>query len=749
MEDLSQTYQAIKELLHPKALKEKDLMSHENPINLKADKSYPITLDEVTFSFGLGAAMEVELFNDENDVDDNAFLSCKETPIVLNTATDAYLKYTNMVSAKANQQVTLSEIGFDMDLSAAGSARSVYYKKHANGQLVRDAFVEDLKHFRTIFKWEDVEGLEENNGLGFLASGSLSCNLKMSWSNILATGITTLSSKLPLPVTLDISLVPSLTASFNVSVTDDFAYLLKKQANNQFLVSITKKKSSSVGVGLGASIGVKFADPDELGKQVGALCDKIVQSVLGNTITEINTAVQNFKQGKKSPIVEKLFTLFHLDKLPQPIDLLTPALKQLEQDIVNAITKLATESVSFSVSYQYNRIKAETELLSGVIASSDLKKYHDDLLRFKTGKLLDAVRSAAIPFSLKSYLNETVLTITRSWGLGLTLFDFTILTGKDYKESKDTIQTDLNRTKSKILLDRTEGYKWKLLKGSGSWMGQVSAAMPEFSPVSTLDKFGFTWLFNTVLKDPNMGEKDLRGYLDSASLWGAVNTGDVDALVRKYDALKGKEVIVEEKLLFPDAVLRVLLQAIAADGWGPANKKQLSRAMAGSMTFLPEFSLRANPQVRQEVYASLWANYLDDPGGEPSDYAALAGSEIQGMDDADHLAEFEGRPENWTFGDSFAGVIRSNPDLQGYLKSFIMGIVGLQGKIQSQANYTQFDRAYSDITGYMKYPFGFTAAGRFLLLCAVDANLAKDVKKVLTLSYGPENSRTVVTCSVV
>jgi hypothetical protein len=749
MEDLSQTFHAIKELLHPKALREKDLMSHENPINLKAEKSFPIALDDVTFSFGLGAAMQVELFNDEDDADDNAFLATKDCPIVLNTATDAYLKYTSMVSAKANQQVTLANIGFDLDLSAAGSAKAVYYKKHANSQLVRDAFAEDLKHFKTIFKFEDVESLEENNGLGFIANGSLSCNLKVSWSNILSTGISTLSSQLPLPVTLDISLVPSLTASFNLSVTDDFAYLLKKQANNQYLISITKKKSNSIGISAGATIGVKFADPDELGKQVGALCDKIIQSVLGNTIMEINTAVTNFKQGKKSPIIEKLFNLFHLDKLPQPIDLLTPKLKQLEQDISNAVTKLATESVSFSFSYQYNRIKEETELLSGVITGSDLKKYHGDLLRFKTGKLLDAIRNATIPFTLNSYLNEKVLTITKSWGLGLTLFDITILTSKNYKELKDTVQTDLSRTRSKVLLDRTEGYKWKLMKGSGSWMGQLSAAMPDLAPGATLDKFGFTWLFNTVLKDPKVSEQDLRGYLDSAVLWGAVNAGDVDALVQKYGDLKGKEVVVEGKLLFPDTVMRALLQQIAADGWGAANKKQLARALGAAMTFLPEFQSRVNPQVRQEVYAPLWADYLDNPKQTPDEYAALAESEIEGMGDPDHLAEFEAKPENWIFGNTFAGVIQSNPDLQDYLKSFITGIVELQSRIQGQANYTLFDHAYSQITGYLKYPFGYVAAGRFLLLYAMDLNLTKDIKKVLTLSYGPEKNRTVINCSVV
>ncbi|HXO73776.1 MAG TPA: hypothetical protein VN824_01075, partial [Puia sp.] len=523
MEDLSQTYHAIKELLHPKALKEKDLMSHDNPISLKAEKSFPVTLPEVTFSFGAGAAMEVALFNDEDDKDDNAFIATRDAAIVLNTASDAYLKYTSIVSAKANEQVTLADIGFNLNLSASGCAKAIYYRRHANTQLVREAFAADLKHFLTIFKFDDVAGLEVNDGLGFVVNGTLSCDVKVSWSNILSTGISAVSNLLPLPITLDISILPSVTAEFTVTVTDDFAYLLKKQTADQYLVSITKKKSTAAKAALGATVGVQFSDPTAMGQQVAAICDKVIQSLLGNTLIEINTAIESYLKGEHSAIVDKLLSLFQLDKLPQPIDLLNNKLKQLEQDAAATITRLATESISFSFSWQYSRIEEDKELLSVLIAGSDLKNYHSDLLRFKTGKLIGALRNATIPFTLISYLNQKVLTISRSWGFGLTVFDFTVLTSKDYEESKNTIQTDLKGTSSKIQMDRTKGYKWQLIKGAGSWMGQFSAATPDFLPVCTLDKFGYTLSYNTLLKDPNVKEDDLRGYLAGGVTWGAIN----------------------------------------------------------------------------------------------------------------------------------------------------------------------------------------------------------------------------------
>lgn len=748
MEDLTQVFHAIKELLHPKALKEKDLMTLDKPLSLKADKSYPLTLDDVTFSFGAGAAMDVWLFNDENDSDENAFLGAKDMPIVFNTASEAYLKYANTVTAKANQQVTLADIGFDMNLSASGSAKSLYYKKHPNGKLVRDAFMEDLKHFKTIFKWEDVESLEENNGLGFLVSGNLSCNIKVSWSNIWATGINTLSSKLPLPVTLDISLTPSLTASFSVSLADDFAYLLKKQAGGQYLISICKKKSSNATASLGASIGVKFADADEMGKQVGALCDKVIQSVLGNTISDINTAVQNFKQGKKAPIVDKLFKLFKLDQMPAPIDLLTPQLKALEKDISDAITKLATESVSLSLTYQYSRIEESKELLSVVVAGNDLKKYHSDLLRFKMGGLLNDVRNEKVPCTLVSYLNQKVLTISKSWGLGLTVFNINIFNSKTYNQDKDTILADL-KGNQKISLDRISGYKWGLLKANGGYTVQLSAAMPDYSAVTSIDGFAFTYLLNTVLKDTNMNEKDFRSYLDRGVLWGAVNTADVDKLVDKYKEVIGKSVLVEAKLVFPPTVMRALMAQLAADGWGSNSKKQLAKAMGAAMNYLAEFSLRANPQVRSDTYAPLWASYLDNPELTPEECAAMAEEELQGLNDPEHLGEFEARRENWVFDNYFAGVVQSCPTLQDVFVDFFTGMVDLQGRINARARWADFNDSYKKMIGFQQYPFAVQAMGRLLLAYANDLNVVKDVKKVLTLTYGPEKTPTVVNCSVV
>ena len=99
MEDLTQVLTPVKELLLVKPLKDKDLMAKENPIVLKADKSYPLTLTDVVFTFGAGAEVDIMLFNDEDDKDPDSLLSTNNTPLTFNTANEAFLKYTNAISA--------------------------------------------------------------------------------------------------------------------------------------------------------------------------------------------------------------------------------------------------------------------------------------------------------------------------------------------------------------------------------------------------------------------------------------------------------------------------------------------------------------------------------------------------------------------------------------------------------------------------------------------------------------------------
>src|SRR5688572_46663 len=125
MEKLEKIFKPAGELLTDKSLKDKDLMVA--PVEVKAGESYGIDQGEVTFSIGAQATLTTQLFNDENDRDENEFISADADSLIsFKPATQAYLKYQAAVLAKANASASLKSIGFDFE--SAGNVKATYYK---------------------------------------------------------------------------------------------------------------------------------------------------------------------------------------------------------------------------------------------------------------------------------------------------------------------------------------------------------------------------------------------------------------------------------------------------------------------------------------------------------------------------------------------------------------------------------------------------------------------------------------------
>ena len=755
MEDLTEVFKPVKDLLLDLPLKDKDLMTTENPVSLHAGKTWPITLSDLTLSFGADARAEVLLFNDAADKDPDNFLGLSDTPIICNTEKNACLKYSNAVTVSAKGQGSLAAIGFSADLSATGNVRTLFYRQHNNNQKIREAFLEDITHYKTIFNFADIEALAAGDALAFLVNGNLNCSLKVSWSNIFSQSLQSLTSELPFPLTLDLNLSPALTAAFDVSVTDDFAYFITKQPDGRCLVSINKKKNTSRSASAGASIGVGFAKPDELTGQVNAIYGKLVQSLFGHALEEIDAAIAAIKEAvadaAQQTLISKLLNIFKLQDLPASIDTLADKFKKMQQEVPANLKKIAQANITLSFTYQYRRIEENKELLSGIIAVSDLKNFHGDLLRFRPARMLDAIRAGSIPFQLNSYLSEKTLTISRSWGLGLRVLDLSLL-GQDYVESKWVVATNISGARQ-VTIDKTAGYKWEMGKSNGSWMGEWVAAMPAFSQAPALNEFHYSLVLNTVLHDPAIDSTDLRDYLDFALLWGAIRQEDIQTLVTKYTSppasLIGKEGLVETRLSFPETVLPILIARISDNKWNTLNQDYLCRALGAAMSYLPDHSLRAGPGVREKTYAGLWKDFLNDHQQDIADYAANAAAAIGDGADPDHLAAFEADQANWTFGDSFAGVIRSNPNLYETFRDLIRGLGDWQTGIVGHAPYTTFNDVLTNICGVFSQRFYLRTLGYFLLLHATGAGIEKDIKKTCTITIGTGDTAQAINFSVI
>jgi hypothetical protein len=570
MEDLSQIFAAVQSLASTKQLKDVTLMTggdnDPNPIKLSAQKKLPITLPDVTFNIDASAELDIMLFNEATDTDPDNVIGAKDAIIVPNTSTDAYLKYAANVtlSATADINIPISSIGFNEKLSVKGNAAAAYYKRHNNGDALNQSFLSDIAAIHTIFKTNDIATLPEGDAVTFLVNGSLNSDLKISWSNLFSQSVSALTEFLPGGVTLDLNLAPSVTAEFLVKVDDAFALVIKKIAGGKCLLSVKKTKSVDTQFTLDAGISVSFKDSAAATAALTDIYNKIIQSVFGTSIDYVNKALKAVKDEiadvTQKALVNKLIALFKLEGVPDAVNKVIDKVNAIQQTVPNAIKKIATATAKLNFSYEYQRIDQKTELLSANMATADLLKYHDDLLRFNTTQLLSDMRAGSVPYQLNKYLNQHSLTITHTWGFGFTVFNFSLLS-----QTVNEVKNVINENFEGLVQVSTEGtaqYKWTLGKGSGSWMCQITGQMPAFGQ-STLDQFQFTFLLNATLKDNNLNKDDLESYLDFGVVWNAIQPGDLANLSAKYSGpstIIHQPALVENKLTFSPEITKALIQ---------------------------------------------------------------------------------------------------------------------------------------------------------------------------------------------
>lgn len=753
MEDLQSVFAQTGELLSDKKLNDKSLLVQ--PVQVAAGKAYPVNAGGVTFSIGANSNLSVQLFNDEEDIDSDGFLSTKDADINFNTETDAYLKYAIIVNAKANAQgQSTSDIGFNFSVSADLLLKSLFYKKHSNTDTIQDDFLYDASHFKTIFRFEDVEQLELNDALCFKATTQLSSNISISWSNILSQSLSLLAKKLPTPVTLDIQLSPSFSATFNLNVTDDFNYFIKKISADTCLVKISKAKNTKAGLAAGFAISAGFADPAKSAEQLNILFDAVAKSLTGynradaeNAIDKVQNAANALTDTEKQ-VIDTLAGIFKLNAVTGLPGKIAAAWQALKEDITKTIEVIATAHIEASFTYEYSLIKENKEFLSVNIPTAALHTYHSGLLRFNTNDIINAIRNNAQGIQLNAYLNQKTVDIKRTWGFGLKIFGVQLL-GKDFSNYNVATRSDINGN-SQVVADYSKGYNWQLGKGKGTWMGEFMCHMPTYSKftTATLNEFDYALQLTTALTDPHISGKDFREYLDTAVLTGAIQQDDTDKLFHQYiDTIADKPVTVQTQVIFNENVFHRIVLQLGNNGWNNDTITRFAAALAAAMKFMPEYSLRSTVQKRISTYTNLWKNFItgnlsDDPG----EVSAIVSATIENMHDHDHLAAFEG--SGWsTSNDTFSGIVHIHPGLTDAVRSFIKGISNLAEGIIAGKNYDtkKFNKdIYNNISPLFTQSIYVRALSYFLVQYAAGAGLQDEVVKVFTITYGSGGDEQVI-----
>jgi hypothetical protein len=756
MEKLDEILKPVGELLTDKQLKDKDLMV--DPVAINPEKSYPIDQGDVTFSIGAQALVSAQLFNDEEDKDDEEFLSSKPSSyITFNPASEAYLKYQIGVLPKANGQGSIHDIGFELELS--GAVKATYYKAHKNTEKIREAFLADATKFLTIFKWEDVQKLGVSDALSFNVGGKLSAGLKVSWSNIFSQSLSSLTSTLPQPLTLDVNLSPELTASFDVTITDEFSYFIKRTKADQLFVAVSKIKNSKTIGSLGASIGVAFSKPDEVEKQLNALTDELINAIVKKSGSSVEKAIDAVKNGGgtavQKAVIDEVAELLGLTGVSDLITKLEERWKKLKDDLKVNIKKIAEVNIELSLTYQYERIKEGKELLSINIPDAALKKYHPKLLRFKLNDLLtDLGKESVAGAELVSYVNQNSLVIKKTWGLGLKIFGSTFLQGQDFNIKEENTRIDLKKHKQ-INQSRSVGYSWQWFGSSGKWLTEISASMKNFSmaPDPQLAEVDFAWYLNMIMQDRNVKkESELRAYFDLGVLWGAIQQHDVNALVEKYfPVLKKKKVLFESKLILSELATRTVIQQAGFHQFDKTNQELMARSLAAAMIYFEGSPIRMDVKAREEAYAPLWSYYLEHPHESPRSLANAAYNHLRKQPNVD--SALLAREKDAGFNNQgiwFADVVYLNAPYNA-IDLLVKGLADLSTKITANAPLSDnFLSAANKFNAVSSQSYYVKTLGSFFSRYASQNNmLKKEVQRIFTMTYEEDEKEQVINLSVI
>jgi hypothetical protein len=754
MENFSDLFELTEELRSDKQLNEKDLLV--DPVEIPAKKSHPIDAGDLTFSVGAAATASVQLFNDENDKDADELLALKDGVLSFNPKKEAILKYRMTVGAKANASVSREDLGFEFD--ADTELISACYRNHKPTDIIKASVAQDLLQFPTIFKWRDVETLSAGDALSFLMTGKLTASLKVSWSNIFSQSLSGITSFLPVPVTLDLNLTPSFSASFAVEVKDSFCYVIRRVDEDRCFVAISKSKSSRKTGALGVSVGIKFADEKEADKQLAGLVDQILQAIFKKSTAEIDAAVKAVQSGstksKEVNTVSEVAALLEVAGLPNYIDVLAEKYDALKKKLASVIKTIAMVNAELSFAYEYERIREGKEILSLTLPVKSLKKYHPGLLKFKNAAILEDLRAEKIAgVESINYLNQSRLEIKKTWGFGLKVFDTTVLNSRDFDHQEDQVRTNFEGRKL-ISLKRSTGYNWKLGKAGGKWLGECSTGMKTFSAgrEPLMSEMDTKLYLHAAIQDPKSKGNDFEEYLDLGVLWQAVRQTDVASFADKYKpTLKRESALYESKLVFSELATLTVLTQCGQNGFNKTNQRLMAKALAAAMPYWNVSPARMEVATREKIYESLWLDYLTNPQQSTRELAIKAHGVLSRMDGLGSLPNLERQGGLSNAGMVFADVVFLHPNLYQDVLSFFKGAAIISNAMVSNAPLSDhFHQAYKSMKPIFTQSLYVRAIGH-LLLAYVNANplLAREVSRVFTVTFGAGEEEQVINFAII
>ncbi|XLS29473.1 hypothetical protein ACJD0Z_01315 [Flavobacteriaceae bacterium M23B6Z8] len=718
-----------------------------------------------------------QLFNEPGDKDDDGILgdTTNTTSVLKFNANNPVLKHALFFGVTAGASGNLK--GVDFGIETGATLRTVAYFKHSKDEKVKDALLSDLKGMSFGYFLPQVKKLKVGEALAVVTNASLGLSLSFETTDVVSAGLNGLTEFIESSesIALDIDLGAEIGVNF--SLKGNYELIFSKVSGTRYGLYVKSAVASETKASAAFGASAAFNNPKAVSDYLEKQLDKLLEAVTTLDGEELGDLEKKLKDASSNNLGvidleenEQKIVNFLIDrlKLKDELDKVTGLLNKIgaiRGEVKTKIAEAAKSKIEAGFNYEYSRISSTDILLEAEMDESILTKTHENLILFNTTPFIDLATKSTNKnkISVKEYLKEKSLSISRAWGISLGIGKYKF-GSKDTTEIERKIQeTIINQEKvEKVAFDGIRKYEESGdLGGFGNdyWVA-FNASMDEFRKNPTVADFDFGFTFFLEHREGKLRRSEKKKFIqimDMAVLWNILNDEEVDDRAEELWSIlnrknKSEDITFTFKLDFSSEAF----DSLKAD-WAnlltsqpDRNLRLLSQAFGKAMPYDADFKYRKDRQLRGQAYGELWNYYFRNEGfnGLP-DRAGFAAysqkAEAYFKSREFDLARIEGKYDSPNqAGDNkwFGGIIRINNPAKN-IKSFMNGLKSLLFAIQSKdPKYDKVvKRAFEEMQKGWAFKFCIKALGVYFIDMARIKGIANTIESQLEITYTDKDGK--------
>ncbi len=625
----------------------------------------------------------------------------------------------------------------------------LFASQHPKNALLKDCVLKDLSAFPVMYNQLDLEQIQKGQVIGLTLDRGAELGMEFSWSNIISRSISGLTGLGVDPKTISLDIKPSLFVNFKYALDDSLLLLARKSKGDLIEFAVTKANQKQADINAGVKVNLKLSDNKVFQELLDDTGDQLIEAMLDTKLQHLDALLNDATQTKENlkthswyPILEKLMDLDNLE-IPD----IRGKLETVKSDIIKKIQTAISRNTELAIRYEYRKTETQNEVLHFDLPLNKIQHYHPSLMNFKLSEIIENFRDENLPQILfHQYLNQKTLTVKRSLGLGLTLFDKNLFNVRGKENTKQSITENLEGHQS-IHYQVGSGYEGNLGNWSSKWYSEITLDMDGFSKAPSFQEADISQYLSQSSGIKIKKLEDLQILLDTGVIWGAILPEQRNKLAKSlFPELKNQTIEIQSTIVLHGEGFNSFLNQFTALAKISTEKLQgkLARSLALSILYLPQNEVRRDINIREMAYKEAFVNLLKSPGISKTQLVNIVAEDILKINPKSKDYQSFSRMEKEDLPSSFLHILSKNQNIAEKWNAVGSLYSNLAAAISSNSPIIgKFEKIDNDIRQIPSASIHCRALGALLNHFA-QRNPVIEKHTVRTVEIFPERGNTIV-----